>query len=471
MYLKENAFFDTSEERKEEITGILLKDRKFLDFSSFALCHESIYNPPEFNVRENLLKNLNYMDRFLYFEHFFFWFNEYFQLHQTTLNTIMCNSGLLSQTWKYYIAIMAVSTMKNEFLMRILEEQFLFVGGEEAWLIGGLNAVPNKLKSLSTINDILAHQPSKITAKIINELKKTWSLNLLTEALIVMIQFHKVSLIEDCTKLWKNLVENLNNSGNASGKELLNSLESGGANNLFQEDLIRKVQEIQNEEESKENSIRTPDLNTIFDKNEFKQESFQSVETDGKDYYSRHKEDLNLFDNIFSKHLSKDYDKYYSTGPERSQVLSHIEYNWEDNGYSQLKSIEALGIDCLDEEISYITKISSGGIACKSDNLIGTIHIKRAIIYYIEKLYGYTHGDYNYANISKLLSGNVKYTKYIKKFCFSPKKMSSEEFNEMNKIFKHEETMHIILLSALIKAKMQLTYVAKAINEVRQLSS
>ena len=48
-------------------------------------------------------------------------------------------------------------------MLRTLEEIFLSVGGDERWLIDGLNNVPEKLKKIGKINNILAHQPWKLT--------------------------------------------------------------------------------------------------------------------------------------------------------------------------------------------------------------------------------------------------------------------------------------------------------------------
>ena len=52
--------------------------------------------------------------------------------------------------------------MKCDYLIRVAEDAFLFYGGDTNWLINGLDSVPEKLKRLGKINNILAHQPWKI---------------------------------------------------------------------------------------------------------------------------------------------------------------------------------------------------------------------------------------------------------------------------------------------------------------------
>jgi len=52
--------------------------------------------------------------------------------------------------------------MRCDYLIRSTEDAFLFYGGDESWLIHGLSIVPNKIKKLAKINNILAYQPWKI---------------------------------------------------------------------------------------------------------------------------------------------------------------------------------------------------------------------------------------------------------------------------------------------------------------------
>jgi len=52
--------------------------------------------------------------------------------------------------------------MRCDYLIRVCEDAFLFYGGNVDWLIYGLSSIPEKLKRLGRINNILAHQPWKI---------------------------------------------------------------------------------------------------------------------------------------------------------------------------------------------------------------------------------------------------------------------------------------------------------------------
>jgi hypothetical protein len=60
--------------------------------------------------------------------------------------------------------------MKCDYLIRVTEDAFIFNGGDETWLMYGLDFVPTKLQKLGRLNNILAHQPWKIHDNDINVL-------------------------------------------------------------------------------------------------------------------------------------------------------------------------------------------------------------------------------------------------------------------------------------------------------------
>lgn len=53
----------------------------------------------------------------------------------------------------YYLAIMAVSCYRCEYLLCILQEQFLLAGGPLEWLIFGLRKVDHKLRRIAALNE------------------------------------------------------------------------------------------------------------------------------------------------------------------------------------------------------------------------------------------------------------------------------------------------------------------------------
>lgn len=86
------------------------------------------------------------------------WFPKYFEyLYRSQLLIMDNNDGgeealynqseneIFPKHVNYYLAIMAVSLYQNEYLLYILQEQFLLAGGPLEWLIFGLKKVDTKL--------------------------------------------------------------------------------------------------------------------------------------------------------------------------------------------------------------------------------------------------------------------------------------------------------------------------------------
>ena len=56
----------------------------------------------------------------------------------------------------YYLAIMAISLYNCEYLLQILQEQFLLAGGPLEWLLFGLKKVDPKIARIAELNEIIA---------------------------------------------------------------------------------------------------------------------------------------------------------------------------------------------------------------------------------------------------------------------------------------------------------------------------
>lgn len=66
------------------------------------------------------------------------WFPRYLSYFEQSIEILMHNDEILPITWKYYIAIMAVSCYECDHLIKLLEEQFLINNGNIEWLTNGL---------------------------------------------------------------------------------------------------------------------------------------------------------------------------------------------------------------------------------------------------------------------------------------------------------------------------------------------
>jgi len=89
-------------------------------------------------------------------------FPEYLQMQFKLINDLMNFSSVLPATHRYYLAIMAVSCYNCDYLLKILEEQFILHDGDPKWLHFGLKVVDPKLRLIAELNETIAHKPWKL---------------------------------------------------------------------------------------------------------------------------------------------------------------------------------------------------------------------------------------------------------------------------------------------------------------------
>ncbi len=131
-------------------------------------------------------------------------FPEYLKLTNKTFKSLMLKEGYINITWRFYIAIIAVSYSQCNYLLRCLEELFIFYGGDKNWLVYGIKIVPEKLQKIAKLNEILASHPNKLQVCDILELlsKKnsyqSWNINEIVQASAIICQFQKLASFSHC---------------------------------------------------------------------------------------------------------------------------------------------------------------------------------------------------------------------------------------------------------------------------------
>jgi len=190
--------------------------------------------PFDRNLARKELNEISYSyGRILIYENFFFWYSGIIPKYINSLYVIMEEEGNVPITWRYYIAMMAVSTINCYYLFKNLQEMFLIKGGDEDWIILGLQAVPKKLQMLSKVNNILAHQPWKLTVRDINDLiteKNGWNRDEFIHAALILINFHRLAAIVESIKI--TIIDDAYiNQGRKDGNIFINNIVDYGSNN------------------------------------------------------------------------------------------------------------------------------------------------------------------------------------------------------------------------------------------------
>ena len=124
------------------------------------------------------------------------WFPKYLDLFCKTNNALMKNEQVLKLEQKLYLGIMAASCYESEYLINILEEQFVLQGGDLQWITEGLKKVEPRLAKFAEINEIMAFRPWGVKPYHLEKLLKRdedghgWNVQQVLVGACVLAHFH-----------------------------------------------------------------------------------------------------------------------------------------------------------------------------------------------------------------------------------------------------------------------------------------
>ncbi len=128
------------------------------------------------------------------------WFPKYLQFYQETYSAVIGKSSedsdVLRLDQKLYLAIMAVSCYHCDYLLNILEENFVLEGGDLTWITEGLVKVEPRLARFSELNEIMAFKPWAVSTNHLqrliepDEAGNAWSVQQLVKGVMVLSHFH-----------------------------------------------------------------------------------------------------------------------------------------------------------------------------------------------------------------------------------------------------------------------------------------
>lgn len=296
------------------------------------------------------------------------------------------------------------------------------------------------------------------------------------QAALIMIQFHKLAIIVDSLNLKITKGEcclqsntNQTSTSNSSGNINPNNSQSGNISDSMRKgsedfkfcsnikvNLLKNLEDVIIEEEKEKNCEKIKECMSMT-------KSGYSEDNGDREM----KVDLEALtcDNTFAfdKHVNKYCNIYHDFDAHSDNFRSYVEFNWNDHGYYILQNLYPSGVDCFNSEIEYITSLTTNSLG-EENSQLNTFPIRYSIACYIEKILGYFHEDYDYANVNRLLV--VNYKKFIKNVACYPQRLTAENFNALSYAFNNEEILHIILLVATVKSRTQLTYLASSLYEI-----
>ncbi|XP_072303623.1 sestrin-2 isoform X2 [Eucyclogobius newberryi] len=376
-----------------------------------------------------------------------------------TQHALLEMDGPLPHHWRHYIAVMAAARHHCSYLVQQHSACFLEAGGEESWL-SGLEQAPTKLRSLQSLNKLMAHRPWLITQQHIQELvcpgaDPRWSLAELIHAIVVLAHAHSL-----CSFVWGcGLNPESDHTGGFTFQPSSPSYVPRSPHSPAHEDarqelldgamevevLMKRMVELQQqEEECSQEEIIT----------RFERERSESIPTA---VVREAPPDM-------VRHLVEDpefrYEDFAPRGEQCPTTMRAQDYSWEDHGYCLVNRLLPDMGQLLDEKFQVVSNLTYHRMAMHEG--VDTHTLRKALWNYIHCLYGIRYDDYDYGSVNVLLERSLKV--FVKTMACHPEQTTVRIYNDFWIHFRHSEKVHANLIVMEARLQAALLYTLRAIT-------
>ncbi|KAM3596132.1 uncharacterized protein V6R79_008720 [Siganus canaliculatus] len=376
-----------------------------------------------------------------------------------TQHALLELDGPLPRHWRHYIAVMAAARHNCLYVMQQHSAGFLEAGGEESWL-SNLQHAPTKLRSLQTLNKLLAHRPWLITQQHIQELvcpgaESRWSLAELIHAVVLMAQAHTL-----CSFVWGcglhpepdhiggytfqppspgHFPRSPHSPAHEDGRQEL----VDGAMEV--EVLMKRMVELQQQEEE----CTQEEMVTRFERE--RSESIPTAVVRGAppDLVLRLVEEPEFR-----------YEDFAPRGEQSPPTMRAQDYSWEDHGFSLVNRLLPDMGQLLDEKFQVVSNLTYHRMAMHEG--VDTHTLRKALWNYIHCLYGIRYDDYDYGSVNVLLERSLKV--FVKTMACHPEQTTARVYHAFWRHFRHSEKVHANLIVMEARLQAALLYTLRAIT-------
>ncbi|KAG6621838.1 Sestrin-like protein [Phytophthora cinnamomi] len=404
------------------------------------------------------------------------WHPSYLELFDRSLASTMTRDGTLPLQWRSYIAVMGASELRCHYLADL--QQYNFV-----------------LFRLHELSSLLAHRPWLLTADHVAELLRSdqddsWSVSELVHAIIVLCQAHSMASIAlgvGCAEEVDLAV--FGQFGYALDAESaaadVDNQEGADASSCSSVDLstidrddemllkqLKKNSGLDSDtaDEEEEDNNEQNELGEGEDDEdvEYGADDGFEVVVDEADYginattASRRKDTLWRF-------CGGSVIRYadFDVRSEEYEVLHTEDFSWDEHCFSLVKRYfpgEAGQI--LEDLFNLTNKLTYDYFGAKKEECVDTSPYRDAVWYYVHRIFGICHDDYDYRQVNTYLNRPTKI--FLKKVACTPWKVRQEDFEHFDRTLSPSEKCHVILLVAEARKQAGLMYGLRAVmNHMR----
>uniref|UniRef100_A0A672GLF3 Si:zfos-80g12.1 n=1 Tax=Salarias fasciatus TaxID=181472 RepID=A0A672GLF3_SALFA len=374
---------------------------------------------------------------------------QYLESFLRTQHYILHMDGPLPLPYRHYIAIMAAARHHCNYLVYLHSAQFLRVGGDPLWL-QGLEAAPPRLRLLSHINKVLAHQPWLTACQHIQTLLKAgeqcWSLAELVQAVVILAHCHSLcSFVFGCDT--DSDFVPLSKSPNGTPPTFC-PFDAANGNTAVPQPLAAPT----------EHKTRRRVTHHIlgFGESETRLEKLPKCLYFFFFFFSSVEEEEILCFADPSRFITDPdfcYQEFARREEDHFQVFRVQDYSWEDHGFSLVNRLYSDIGHLLDNRFRSVTTLPS----------LHSPDLKRAIWNYIHCVLGIRYDDYDYGEVNQLLERDLKL--YIKAVACFPDSTRTPVCPRSWTPLKTSERICVNLLIMEARLQAELLYALRAITQ------
>ena len=401
------------------------------------------------------------------YEPYFSQFPDYYKVFSELLNNVIYKDNDCSFPLKYklFYGLMASSTMGCEYLLEDFKRIFLNLVGDVSWVEQGLKCkdIPENIKGIASINNILAHKPWIMDWRYFAGFKNGLS-SFLFQSAIILSTIQRFATILSTFKImiYFDILEDKKKDDNLE-KEEEKTKEETDKNEEKEE---KEVKEKNDDEKDKsdEEKDKNEDINEI--KRKKKKKKAEKIEEDmqkviksikNKIEFKEVEEEKNNATNkkeIFKKYIYELIDSYSDFNPHVEKYLYVEDFSWKTEAKYFFIDLARKDMEYLEKEFNFL------------ENMILENETKtEAIKNYVMLIFGIRDNEYNYHNNNLYLSLEEK--RIIKKIACYPEQIHQQELSECLTQLSKKQFIHLIFIVAATKQKISLTFFAKTFEEFR----
>ena len=414
------------------------------------------------------------------YEPYFLIFPNYYKEYTEFINNMIYkdNDSSFSLQYKLFYGLMASSTIGCECLLLDFEKLFLNFGGDKSWIEEGLKCknIPEQIRGLAIINNILAHKPWVLDWRQFSEFKNGLYSFLFQSAIILTSIQRFASIISSFNSL--NIIMNKNSEYEKSDKKEKND-KSKQNQNTKEEQKEKEHNDNKNnkdyeynwgveatkkrkKQKSGEKLVDEIQKAIISVKKSFKKNK-ENIEEEEEMKDIDDKKDVIVIKDIFKKYISELIISYNNFNPHIEKYLLIEDFDWKKNAKYFFVDYAGKEMEYLEKELKVLENLTLETETNNDENKINIFNLRNTIEKYLCLIFGINDEEYNYHQINESIAVELK--KVIKKVACFPDQILELEINSCLELISKKQLVYLIFIVSSIKQKISLTFFAKAFDD------